>query len=170
MLFGFIGPTEVIVILVIALLVFGPQKLPEIGRQIGSAYREMNKMRGEVTRALEFESYAQPYDAPPYESPASGQTYAHGSYDYNYDSEYDATDPAQLPPPGPRLEQSNVTLLSESEMSGPYTPYAVADADDAATPAAPATVGGDESPATSGAAETGSRSGSEGETAAKASA
>lgn len=123
MVFGFIGPTEVIVILVIALLVFGPQKLPEIGRQIGSAYREMNRMRNEVTRALEFESYTQPYDMPTYESPTNGQTYAYDGAEYNYAADYEAQNALQIAPPGPRLEQSNVRMLSESEMSGSYTTF-----------------------------------------------
>lgn len=103
MVFGFIGTTEVVIILIIALLVFGPQKIPEISRQIGSAYRELNKMRGEVSRALEFESYVQPYDMPPYE-PAPGTTYPQDTYNYDYDSdrEYNALHQAlAVPPPGP---------------------------------------------------------------------
>jgi sec-independent protein translocase protein TatA len=35
-----IGPMELIVVLVIALLVFGPKKLPDLGRSIGSGMRE----------------------------------------------------------------------------------------------------------------------------------
>lgn len=35
-----LGPIELIAILAIALLIFGPKKLPEIGRTIGSAVRE----------------------------------------------------------------------------------------------------------------------------------
>ena len=37
---GFIGPTEIIVLLVVALLVFGPKRLPEMGRSIGKGMRE----------------------------------------------------------------------------------------------------------------------------------
>lgn len=40
---GSVGPAELIVVLVIALLVFGPKKLPEIGRGIGSAIREFKR-------------------------------------------------------------------------------------------------------------------------------
>lgn len=39
------GPLEIIVILVIALLVFGPNKLPEIGKQVGKAVREFKKFQ-----------------------------------------------------------------------------------------------------------------------------
>ena len=39
------GPLEIIVILVIALLVFGPNKLPEIGKQVGKAVREFKRFQ-----------------------------------------------------------------------------------------------------------------------------
>jgi sec-independent protein translocase protein TatA len=35
-----IGPTEIIVVLVIALLVFGPRRVPELGRSLGKGIRE----------------------------------------------------------------------------------------------------------------------------------
>ena len=35
-----IGPLEVVIVLVIALLVFGPKKLPEMGRSMGKGIRE----------------------------------------------------------------------------------------------------------------------------------
>lgn len=37
---GPIGPTELIVVLVIALLVLGPKKLPEVGKSLGKGMRE----------------------------------------------------------------------------------------------------------------------------------
>jgi sec-independent protein translocase protein TatA len=42
-----IGPMELIVVLVIALLIFGPKKLPDLGRSIGSGMREF---KNSVTR------------------------------------------------------------------------------------------------------------------------
>ena len=35
-----IGPLEIVVVLVIALLVFGPKRLPEMGRSVGKGLRE----------------------------------------------------------------------------------------------------------------------------------
>ncbi|MCX6386950.1 MAG: twin-arginine translocase TatA/TatE family subunit [Solirubrobacterales bacterium] len=35
-----IGPMELVIVLVIALLVLGPKKLPEVGRSIGKGMRE----------------------------------------------------------------------------------------------------------------------------------
>ena len=40
-----LGPAEILVVLVIALLVFGPTRLPEIGRQVGRAMREFRKFQ-----------------------------------------------------------------------------------------------------------------------------
>jgi sec-independent protein translocase protein TatA len=37
---GNIGPLEIIVVLIIALVVFGPKRLPELGRSLGKGIRE----------------------------------------------------------------------------------------------------------------------------------
>jgi sec-independent protein translocase protein TatA len=38
-----IGPLEVVIVLVIALLVFGPKKLPELGRGLGRGMRDFKR-------------------------------------------------------------------------------------------------------------------------------
>jgi TatA/E family protein of Tat protein translocase len=48
-----VGPLEIMVILVVALLVFGPQRLPEVGRQVGAAVRELRKMQDTVRGELD---------------------------------------------------------------------------------------------------------------------
>jgi sec-independent protein translocase protein TatA len=59
-----IGPTEIIVLLVIALLVFGPKRLPSLGRSLGGGLREFKdsltaRRRDEVAvPALEAETAA----------------------------------------------------------------------------------------------------------------
>lgn len=62
-MFGNIGLPEMIFIMVIALLVFGPKKLPEIGRTVGKAIREFKKSTDDIKdkfeeqiRAEEFKS------------------------------------------------------------------------------------------------------------------
>jgi sec-independent protein translocase protein TatA len=37
---GSIGPMELIIVLVIALIVLGPKRLPEVGRSVGKGMRE----------------------------------------------------------------------------------------------------------------------------------
>lgn len=43
-----IGPPELILIFVIALVIVGPHRLPELGRTVGKALRELRKMQDEV--------------------------------------------------------------------------------------------------------------------------
>src|SRR4051794_18810569 len=43
-----LGPAEILVILVVALLVFGPKRLPEVGRQVGRGLRELRKIQETV--------------------------------------------------------------------------------------------------------------------------
>jgi TatA/E family protein of Tat protein translocase len=47
-----IGPLELMVILLVALIVVGPAKLPEIGRQIGGGLREFRKVQDEVRDSI----------------------------------------------------------------------------------------------------------------------
>ncbi|OGD19058.1 MAG: twin arginine-targeting protein translocase TatB [Candidatus Aminicenantes bacterium RBG_13_64_14] len=54
-MFGSIGPMELVLIFVIALLVFGPKKLPEIGRSVGKALREFKKTSDEIKGRIEEE-------------------------------------------------------------------------------------------------------------------
>ena len=48
-----IGPLEILVVGVIALIVFGPQKLPEIARSIGRTASELRRMASEVRDEFE---------------------------------------------------------------------------------------------------------------------
>ncbi|MCH7646876.1 MAG: twin-arginine translocase TatA/TatE family subunit [Nitrospinae bacterium] len=53
-MFG-LGMQELIIILLIGLLVFGANKLPEIGRGLGKGIREFRKASSELTDSLEEE-------------------------------------------------------------------------------------------------------------------
>ena len=46
------GPAEWIIILIIALIIFGPGKLPEVGKGIGKALREFKRASKGVTEDL----------------------------------------------------------------------------------------------------------------------
>jgi TatA/E family protein of Tat protein translocase len=46
-----IGPVELIIVLVIALLVLGPRRLPEMGSAVGKTIREFRKASSEMTEA-----------------------------------------------------------------------------------------------------------------------
>lgn len=62
-MFGGIGMPELVVILVIALIFFGPGKLPELGSMIGKAIRgfkkamdEPEEKSGEISKASKIEN------------------------------------------------------------------------------------------------------------------
>lgn len=54
-MFGSLGMPELIVIFVIALVVFGPRKLPELGRSLGRGIAEFKKATSELQDTLERE-------------------------------------------------------------------------------------------------------------------
>ncbi len=62
-----LGPAEIFVILVVALLVFGPEKMPEIARQMGRAAREFRRVQQHLRSELR--DVVAEFDAP---APTSG--------------------------------------------------------------------------------------------------
>src|SRR5262249_44756499 len=48
-----IGPAELIVILLVALLIVGPKRLPEVGKSVGKALREIRRQTDEVRSSFE---------------------------------------------------------------------------------------------------------------------
>lgn len=83
-LFAFLSTQTLIIVLVVALIVFGPQKLPDIGRQLGSAMRELRKMSGDMQRALDIDTHTSSYDY-------------YGSSRYDSASSYSYTPPSDTP-------------------------------------------------------------------------
>jgi Tat protein translocase TatB subunit len=54
-MFGSIGFPELIMIFIVALLLFGPRKLPEIGKTLGKAMNEFRRASNDLQRSLEEE-------------------------------------------------------------------------------------------------------------------
>lgn len=47
-----LGPLEILVVIVVALLVFGPNRLPEVARQVGRGIREVKKVQEQLSTEL----------------------------------------------------------------------------------------------------------------------
>ena len=63
-MFGSIGMPELIIIFVIALIVFGPRKLPELGRSLGKSLAEFKRASNELRSTLEDEIRLEEQRAP----------------------------------------------------------------------------------------------------------
>ncbi len=70
-MFGSIGGPELIVIFVVALLIFGPRKLPELGRAIGKGLAEFRRAANDLRDTLDTE-IARADTPPPRGLPAAG--------------------------------------------------------------------------------------------------
>jgi sec-independent protein translocase protein TatA len=67
---GNIGPLEIVVVLIIALVVFGPKRLPELGRSLGKGIREF---RGSVSGEHDDEERSAPHEIEASRSEAAGK-------------------------------------------------------------------------------------------------
>ena len=56
---GSLGIQEMIIILVIALIIFGPKKMPEIGKSLGKGIAEFKKASADLARTWEEEAGAE---------------------------------------------------------------------------------------------------------------
>jgi TatA/E family protein of Tat protein translocase len=99
-MFGTLGGPELFLILVVALIVFGPRKLPEMGKSLGKMMAEFRKASNEFQRTIEDEVEADKHRtapapaqvAPPSPEPAPATTPAASA-----PAETPAADPAAAP-------------------------------------------------------------------------
>ena len=84
---GTLGTSEMVFIFLLALVLFGPKKLPEIGRTIGKAITEFRKASSELKSTFDREVRALEQEAKLSEVTDQFQ---HDTYNYDYSS-YEAT-------------------------------------------------------------------------------
>lgn len=121
-MFGTLGGQEIIFILVLALIVFGPRKLPEIGKSIGRMMAEFRKASNDFRRTLEEEVEAEkvvrPAEPPPtVETPSTVEP------------------PANLETPAAAEPTTDDTIDAPATLGPPSSPPA--DAPASAAPAEP---------------------------------
>jgi len=128
-----VGPQEMVAIFILALVLFGPKKLPEIGRTIGKAITEFRKASNELKttfdrelRTLEqetklseitgqFQNDTYNYDYSSYDS-----TYE-GAYGESYDSNAIDTSTASASAPQDAESQSAVAIEGTIAQGSEYT-------------------------------------------------
>lgn len=92
-----IGPLELMVILIVALLVVGPAKLPELGRSIGRGLREFRKAQDEVQRTLRLSLDDEPPSRPMRAATSPTATTTNGDAELDHTSTTDAAPDAGEP-------------------------------------------------------------------------
>lgn len=128
-MFGSLGFGEVMMILIIGLIIFGPKKLPEIGRSLGNAIREFRRASNDIVNTLSLDTDY---------SSSSRRSYPDYSSSYAEPSSYTE----------PTVSQSDVIADDVNVASSPEEPYStLSEGSDTETA----------SPAPSGKARSGSR-------------
>jgi sec-independent protein translocase protein TatA len=146
-MFGTLGTQEIVFIFILALLLFGPKKLPEIGRTVGKALtefrrasndlkatfdREMRNLEAEtksldVTNQYQHDTYN--YDYSSYENSYEG-SYGGETYDTNATSTatesasatQDAESPSAAAPEGVVAQGSELAAVEGSNGANPEHP------------------------------------------------
>ena len=92
---GPLGFPELMIILVVALIVFGPRKLPELGRSLGKSLNEFKRASNDLRNTLDDEIRAEehkkplpPTDPASLPSPAAPETIARGDVAGGTDQEF----------------------------------------------------------------------------------
>ncbi|HET8732399.1 MAG TPA: twin-arginine translocase TatA/TatE family subunit [Anaeromyxobacteraceae bacterium] len=120
-MFG-LGFGEIVVILVLALVLLGPQKLPEVAKQLGKGLRDFRKATDDLKGQFERELYADERPARPKIAPPTAA----------------APVAATAPQPVPAASVENVPGLDAALAEpAPAAPVAAAPAAPAAAPASP---------------------------------
>ena len=115
-----LGPAEILVILVVALIVLGPKKLPEAGRQVGKAIAEVRKwsqgFQDEIRSTIDPDASRPSYPTPPTTTPeapipvvssdSTPPTVTTGSHGLVSGPAPEPTDPAPTEPSGPPAGES----------------------------------------------------------------
>ena len=106
---GSIGPAEILVVLVVALIVLGPTRLPDAARSMGKAIAELRRVTSGVQAEVR-EAFAE--QPPTYPKPASPPPATAGT------AVPEATDPGGRPLPD-APEQAEVAVVREPDPPQP---------------------------------------------------
>lgn len=120
-----LGMPEVILILVVALIIFGPRKLPELGKSLGQAMSQFKRASDDFKRTWEQEVEMDKYRGTSNYSGSSSEYSASNDYNstYNpYSGEYESaeTSAAQLTN-GESNVSTEVTESAKDEAAAPAT-------------------------------------------------
>jgi len=103
-MFGSLGGPEIVLIVVIALIVFGPRRLPDIGKSMGKMLAEFRKASNDFKRTIEEEVEAEKIRASIEAAPSADPA------------------PATPPPTASAAAEVHSPVVSETSVSREATP------------------------------------------------
>ena len=106
---GPIGYPEMMFIFILALLLFGPKKLPELGKTLGKALTEFNRAKNELKTTFDREMKTLERETESIKEATN--TLYHDNYNYDYSS-YDSTHHNVELPETPAIEASSTPSAS----------------------------------------------------------
>jgi len=125
-MFGTIGTQELFIIFLVALVLFGPKKLPEIGRTVGRALSEFRRASNELKATFDRElSNLEAETKEIKEIGTSIQQETH-SYNYDYSSSYESTYESSYATEETPTQVATSTTVSASAPQGAESTPAVA--------------------------------------------
>ncbi len=130
---GPLGASELIIIFIVALIVFGPRKLPELGRSLGKSLSEFKRASNELRNTLDEEIQAEDRRAAlarPSESTASTPAPEPDPHDYQAPEDAYGYDP----PPDSDPQTDDYRVASSEPAAADATPEAAAAAPEPAEP------------------------------------
>jgi sec-independent protein translocase protein TatA len=131
---GPIGVQEMIAIFIVALVLFGPKKLPELGRTLGKALSEFRRAKNELKNTLEGHLTELEREARLSDSSGSTTSYSHPSYPQPYEDygrrSYE-TDVQTTSTTAPAVPESAPVAGSVPRSNGNYSGRTAAEEDSA---------------------------------------
>jgi sec-independent protein translocase protein TatA len=138
-----LGPAEILVILVVALLVFGPNKMPEIGRQVARGVREFRRVQQHLSNELQSVVSDLDPTAPAAPAPASSggdPVPTLPPRDTTVEPAADA-EPARPPEPVDSASAAGADTPTGLSPATPVPPIAASEPDPRPQPAVPGSIG-----------------------------
>jgi TatA/E family protein of Tat protein translocase len=111
---GPLGVQEMLAIFVLALLLFGPKKLPELGRMLGKAVSEFRRAKNELKSTFESHLSELEREAQAEKYSQSSTDYSSVHYPYPHDEIGRQESSYETPPASHEINESHETGTSES--------------------------------------------------------
>jgi len=120
-MFGTLGMQEMVFLFILALLLFGPKKLPELGRQFGKAMTEFRRASNELKATFDREMKTLEQETESIKEVA--RDYQYDNYNYDYSS-YESTYEGAYGSEAHDSSAATTPTLSASEIEGAQSPIA----------------------------------------------